>query len=67
VKISGDRSAAVDHSYFWRDMRTCPLGTKVQLLGRGGVAAYGKWNGKDDFWVGWAPMPKVPPGIKERS
>lgn len=50
---------AVDHAYFWQPMNTCPHNAKVQLLGQGGVAVYGKWNGKDEFWVGWCPMPKV--------
>ena len=67
VKINGGRSVAVDQSYYWREMTSCPVGTKVQLPGRGGVATYGKWNGKDDFWLAWAPLPNVPPGIKEKA
>lgn len=51
---------AVDHAYFWQPMATCPKNAKVQLLGSGGVAVYGKWNGADTFWVGWCPMPKRP-------
>lgn len=50
---------AVDHSYFWQPMHACPLNVKVQLLGKGGVAVYGRWNGKDRFWTHWAPMPKI--------
>jgi|GEM_PF-6842535 len=49
---------AIDANYFWQPMDTCPLNVKVQLLGLGGVAVYGKFNGKDDFWQGWCPMPK---------
>lgn len=59
IKLTADKSVAVDHGYYWLPMNICPLGVKVQLLGRGGVAAYGTWNGKDDFWQGWAPLPKV--------
>lgn len=51
---------AVDHAYFWQQMDTCPVNSKVQLLGKGGVAVYGKWNGKDSFWIGWCPLPKIP-------
>ncbi len=48
---------AVDTSYYWLPMDTCPRGVKVQLLNPGGVAVYGKWTGKGD-WLGWAPVPK---------
>ncbi len=57
-----DNQVAVDHSYFWQHMSTCPRGVKVQLLGSGGVATYGTFNGSEDFWIGWAPLPKVPQG-----
>lgn len=58
VRIS-DNTVAVDHGYYWnRDMGNCPRGVKVQLLGAGGVAVYSGYNGKDPFWVGWAPLPK---------
>lgn len=58
VKINSDR-VAVDHSYFWQPMETCPPHTKVQLLNPGGCIVYGKWNGRDNYWKGWAPLPKV--------
>lgn len=57
--LNTDRTVAVDHEYFWRPMRECPMGVKVQLLGAGGVAVYGNWNGKEKFWTHWAPLPKV--------
>lgn len=58
-KLNTDRTVAVATDYFWNeDMRTCPLGAKVQLLGEGGVASYGNYNGRDPFWVAWAPLPK---------
>lgn len=53
-------TVAVDHDYFWRSMDTCPRGVKVQLLGAGGVAVYGNYNGKDKFYTHWAPLPKKP-------
>lgn len=56
-KITADGSTAVALDYFWRDdMSQCPS-AKVQLLGGGGVAVYGQYNG-DPFWVAWAPCPK---------
>jgi len=57
--LNTDQTVAVDRDYFWRDMSECPKGVKVQLLGVGGVAVYGNWNGKEKFWKGWAPLPKV--------
>ena len=59
IRIS-DNAVAVDASYFWRPMSTCPRSVKVQLLGKGGVAVYGTYHG-DPFWVGWAPLPKRAP------
>lgn len=35
-----------------------PVAVKVQLLGAGGVAQYATYNGKDPFWIAWAPLPK---------
>lgn len=58
-KLTSDRQAAVATDYYWNeDMNTCPRGTKVQLLSEYGVAVYGQYNGRDPFWVAWAPCPK---------
>jgi hypothetical protein len=59
-KLTSDGSVAVDMLNEWRPMQTCPLAAKVQLLGAGGVAVYGIWNGRDDFWQGWCPLPPRP-------
>lgn len=59
VKLNSDRTVAVDQTYYWNeDMSLCPRGVKCQLLGQGGVAQYATYNGKDPFWVAWAPLPK---------
>ena len=58
MRVSTDGSTAVDPDYYWNeDMRACPRGVKLQLLGKGGVAVYMEYHG-DPFWVGWAPLPK---------
>ena len=57
-KLNTAGTAAVSTTQYWEDMATCPRGVKVQLLGAGGVAAYGMWDGKTKFWEGWAPVPK---------
>ena len=33
---------AVDPNYHWRDMSSCPIGVKVQLLTIGGIATHGR-------------------------
>ena len=61
-KLTTDQSTAVATDYYWdEDMSLCPRGAKVQLLGAGGVATYGVYNGRDPFWVSWAPCPKRRP------
>lgn len=62
--INTDSKVAVAPDYFWQPIATCPHSVKVQLLGNGGVAQYGVYHGKDDFWVAWAPLPRIPPSLK---
>ena len=61
VKLTSDRSAAVDQEYFWRRMDSCPLGAKVLLLTDGGIAIFGQvgTHTRKEF-LGWAPLPKKP-------
>ena len=60
-KLNADQTVAVATDVFWNeDMSTCPRGTKCQMLGEGGVAVYGTYNG-DPFWQAWAPLPKRRP------
>lgn len=62
MHLNRDKTVAVANDYYWNeDMAECPRGVKVQLLGKSGVAVYGQWNGADDFWVAWAPLPKRRP------
>lgn len=57
-KTNADQTVAVATDvYFNPDMTSCPRGLKVQLVGEGGVAVYGTYNG-DPFWKEWAPVPK---------
>ena len=59
VKIS-DNVVAVDRSYYWQPMASCPRGVKVQLLNEGGVAIYGTFSASETRWRGWAPLPSKP-------
>jgi hypothetical protein len=59
TQIDSTGAAAVDHNYFWQPITTCPTGVKVQLLGVGGVAMYGHYNRRDQFYTHWAPLPKL--------
>ncbi|MDQ0607998.1 hypothetical protein QFZ83_002169 [Variovorax sp. W1I1] len=54
-------NVAVDTAYYWRGMEDCPIGSKVQLLTAGGLPQYGRWDGRNPFYVGWAPLPKRRP------
>lgn len=57
-RLNADQTVTVATDVFWNeDMATAPRGTKCQLLGAGGVATYGVYNG-DPFWIGWCPLPK---------
>ena len=57
-KINSAKTAAVSLVVCWNsNMKDCPRGVKLQLLGAGGVGSYSAYHG-DEFWVGWAPMPK---------
>ena len=59
-KLSKDGSVAVATDYYWQPIDAdTPRGVKLQLLGQGGVAVYGMWDGKNKFWSHWAPLPKV--------
>jgi hypothetical protein len=44
--------------------RPAPKGTKILLLTRWGVAVIGEWA--EQGYAGWAPLPKVPAGIKAK-
>ena len=58
--LNHDRSAAVAHSAQYLPMHTCPRAVKVLLPGAGGVATIGQYDGKEQFWRGWHPLPSVP-------
>lgn len=59
-KLNSDQTVAVSLEVPWLSMATCPKGAKVLLLGGGGAAALGTWDGKNTFWKGWFPLPYVP-------
>jgi hypothetical protein len=61
-KLNNTKSVAVASDYFWEPINeSTPRGVKIQLLGKGGVASYGTWNGKDTFYTHWAPLPRRRP------
>lgn len=59
-----DNKAETDQSLTFRSMKTCPTGPKVLLLNKAGIASTGWWDGKDKWYVGWYPLPKIPPEIR---
>jgi hypothetical protein len=60
-KLNKDQTVAVALDYPWLKIGpNTPTGVKLQLLGIGGVAAYGTWDGRNRFWTHWAPCPYMP-------
>jgi len=63
--LNSDKTVAVAPDYWWLPInQNTPRGVKIQLLGIGGVAAYGEWDGRNRFWQAWAPLPKKPEWLK---
>jgi hypothetical protein len=56
-KVTHDKVAAVSKSTVWLPIETCPKGLKCLLLGAGGVALLGTYNG-DPFFTDWHPLPR---------
>jgi hypothetical protein len=46
-------------------MDTCPINKKVQLLNKAGIATTGWWDGKEKWYIGWFPIPKIPDNLKK--
>jgi hypothetical protein len=64
--MTTNKDAITDPDLVFRPMTGCPTGPKVLLLNKAGIASTGWWDGKDSWWVGWFPLPKIPPEIRER-
>lgn len=57
--INASKTVAVATDYFWTPMDAhTPRGVKLQLLGKGGVAMYAIYTGREPFFTDWAPLPK---------
>jgi hypothetical protein len=59
-----NQEAITDADLMFRSMANCPTGPKVLLLNKAGIASTGWWDGKDGWYVGWFPLPKIPAEIK---
>jgi hypothetical protein len=56
--INTDHTVAVATDYYWLPVGgSTPRSVKLQLLGAGGVATYGHYDGSP-FWTHWAPLPQ---------
>lgn len=59
-KLNTNRSVAVSTLNYYMPMdNDTPRGVKLILMGAGGVAHLGTWDGKDKFWIGWFPLPRL--------
>jgi hypothetical protein len=59
-----NQEVVTDAELVFRSMSDCPTGPKVLLLNKAGIASTGWWDGKDNWYVGWYPLPKIPPEIR---
>ena len=58
--INAAKTVAVSTDTYWIPVdENTPRSVKLQLLGKGNVAAYGTYHG-DKFWTHWCPLPKLP-------
>jgi hypothetical protein len=62
--MTTNKDAITDPDLVFRPMTDCPTGPKVLLLNKAGIAGTGWWDGKDQWYVGWYPLPKIPAQIK---
>jgi hypothetical protein len=62
--VTSNKEAITDPNLIYRSMDTCPTGPKVLLLNKAGIAQTGWYDGKQSWYVGWYPLPKIPPEIK---
>jgi len=67
IKISQMAKVAVDQTYFWQPMESCPKGVKVQVLPKEGVARYEAVTSKSQGLLAWAPLPNKPEWLKGRA
>lgn len=58
-------NAQTDASLLFSTMDTCPINKKVLLLNKAGIATTGWWDGTDNWFIGWFPIPKIPDNIKQ--
>jgi len=63
--MTTNKASITDPDLVFRPMTDCPTGPKVLLLNKAGIASTGWWDGKDLWFVGWFPLPKIPPEIRE--
>jgi hypothetical protein len=66
-RINTDKTAAVALTVEYQSMDTCPRGVRIIGLSKGCVARMDEYNGKTTDLIGWAPLPRIPQWMKEKS
>lgn len=57
--VNASQTVAVAASYYWMPCgEATPIGVKLQLLTKGGVAIYGQYKTGDKDFTHWAPLPR---------
>ena len=63
-RLDSTMSTVVADDYYWIPIdENTPIGMKVLLLGRSGVATMGHYENQpgSQFWTHWAPLPRKRP------
>ena len=61
------KTAVVDDDVPWRPMQDCPPHRRCILRNASGSPCFGVWDGRDQQWTGWHPMPVVPDWMRGES
>ncbi len=65
-KVTSDKSTVVASDTYWLPMKDVPVGVKMQLHTKDGVAVYSTYSQKDaKSFIGWCPCPKRPDWLKQ--
>lgn len=65
TRTDSTRTAVVDDAHEWRRMSECPPHRKCILRNAGGMPTIGTWDGRDQQWTGWVPLPVVPAWMRD--
>ena len=63
--LNTDKTAAVASDTYYLPMSSCPKGVRIIGLSKWLVARIDVYNGNTTDLIGWAPLPRIPPELKQ--